>query len=117
MTSPTLVGQASAERPFSWRFTTPLFLGSALNAVNSSMIATALVPISTGLHVSVGQTASLVTALYLASAIAQPTAGKVAEVFGARRVFLTGIVLVLLGGVLGGAAPDLLVLLNARILI
>jgi MFS family permease len=117
MTSPVVVGQASTGRPFSWRFTTPLFVGSALNAINSSMIATALVPIAAGLHVSVGQTASLVTALYLASAIAQPTAGKVAEVFGARRVFLAGIVLVLLGGVLGGAAPNLLTLLIARVLI
>ncbi|GIF26807.1 MFS family permease [Actinoplanes tereljensis] len=117
MTSPIAVGQASTESPFSWRFTTPLFVGSALNAINSSMIATALVPIAAGLHVSVGQTASLVTALYLASAIAQPTAGKVAEVFGARRVFLVGIVLVLLGGVLGGVAPNLLTLLIARVLI
>jgi MFS family permease len=104
-------------KPFSWRFTTPLFIGSALNPINSSMIATALVPIATGLHVSIGQTASLVTALYLASAIAQPTAGKVAEVFGARRVFLVGIVLVLLGGVLGGVAQDLTMLLIARVLI
>jgi MFS family permease len=104
-------------KPFSWRFTTPLFIGSALNPINSSMIATALLPIATGLHVSIGRTASLVTALYLASAIAQPTAGKVAEVFGARRVFLVGIVLVLLGGVLGGVAQDLTMLLIARLLI
>lgn len=108
--------RASA-KPFSWRFTTPLYVGSALNAINSSMIATALVPIGVGLHVSVGQTASLVTALYLASAIAQPTAGKVAEVFGARRVFLTGIVLVLLGGLVGGLSQNLLTLVVARVLI
>lgn len=104
-------------KPFTWRFTTPLFVGSALNAVNSSMIATALVPIAAGLHVPVGQTASLVTALYLASAIAQPTAGKIAEVFGARRVFVAGIALVLLGGVLGGLSLNLLMLLVARVLI
>ncbi len=116
MSSPVLVDEStSSDKPFSWRFTTPLFIGSALNPINSSMIATALVPIASGLAVSVGQTASLVTALYLASAIAQPTAGKVAEVFGPRRVFLVGIVLVLLGGVLGGAAQDLLMLLIARI--
>lgn len=118
MTPPVTASQVSApRRPFSWRFNTPLFIGSALNPINSSVIATALVPIAAGLHVSVGQTASLVTALYLASAIAQPTAGKVAEVFGARRVFLVGIVLVLLGGVLGGMAPNLLTLLIARVLI
>lgn len=116
MTVRIAVGEASVGRePFSWRFTTPLFVGSALNAINSSMIATALVPIAAGLHVSVGQTASLVTALYLASAIAQPTAGKAAEVFGARRVFLFGIALVLLGGVLGGVAQNLVVLLVGRV--
>jgi MFS family permease len=104
-------------KPFSWRFTTPLFIGSALNPVNSSLIATALVPIAAGVHVSIGQTAALVTALYLASAIAQPTAGKVAEVFGPRRVFLAGILLVLVGGVVGGVAQDLLTLLASRALI
>jgi MFS family permease len=67
--------------------------------------------------VSIGQTAVLVTALYLASAVAQPTAGKVAEVFGPRRVFLAGICLVLIGGVVGGAAQDLLTLLVSRALI
>jgi predicted MFS family arabinose efflux permease len=94
--------------PFSWRFTTPLFIGSALNPINSSLIATALVPIAHGLGVSIGQTAALVTALYLASAIAQPTAGKAAEVFGPRRVFLAGIGLVLVGLPLGGVLVGLL---------
>jgi MFS family permease len=94
-----------------------LFIGSALNPINSSLIATALVPIAHGLGVSIGQTAALVTALYLASAIAQPTAGKAAEVFGPRRVFLTGIVLVAVGGLAGGFAQDLLTLLISRVLI
>jgi MFS family permease len=104
-------------RPFAWRFTAPLFIGSALNPVNSSLIATALLPIARGLGVPVGQTAALVTALYLATAIAQPTAGKAAEVFGPRRVFLAGIVLVGVGGLLGGFAGDLITLLVSRVLI
>src|ERR1035438_8705374 len=86
---------------FSWRFTTPLFMGSALNPVNSSLIATALVPIAAAMHVSVGRIAVLVSALYLASSIAQPTAGKLSEEFGPRRVFLAGILIVLIGGVVG----------------
>lgn len=105
------------ERPFTWRFTAPLFVGSALNPVNTSLIATALVPIAAGVHVSIGQTAALVSALYVASAIAQPTAGKAADVFGPRRVFLAGILLVLLGGLVGGFAPSLSILLISRILI
>ena len=104
-------------QPFSWRFTTPMFLGSALNPVNSSLIATALVPIARGVHVSVGKTVSLVSVLYLASAIAQPTFGKLAEEFGPRRVFLTGITLVLAGGLIGGFAHTLTILVIARVLI
>jgi MFS family permease len=104
-------------RPFPWRFTTPLFIGSALNPVNSSLIATALVPLAHGIGVPIGQTAALVSALYLATAIAQPTAGKAAEVFGPRRVFLAGIILVGFGGLLGGFAGDLVTLLVSRVLI
>jgi MFS family permease len=103
--------------PFSWRFTTPLFIGSALNPINSSLIATALLPIAHGIGVPVGQTAALVTALYLATAIAQPTAGKAAEVFGPRRVFLAGTILVAVGGLVGGFAGDLVTLLVSRVLI
>jgi MFS family permease len=109
--------RAVGANPFSWRFTAPMFLGSALNPVNSSLIATALVPIAHGLHVSLGRTVALVSALYLASAIAQPTGGKLAEVFGPRRVFLTGILLVLAGGVIGGLGDSLTTLLAARVLI
>ncbi|MDX6331538.1 MAG: hypothetical protein QOI83_3921, partial [Streptomycetaceae bacterium] len=103
--------------PFAWKFTTPLYVGAALNPINSSLIATALVPIATALHVSVGSTTVLVSSLYLASAIAQPTAGKLAEEFGPRRVFLTGILLVLLGGLLGGFGQNMDMLIAARVLV
>lgn len=110
-------GAAPPQAPFHWRFVTPMYLGSALNPVNSSLIATALVPLADGLGVSVGRTAVLVSVLYLASAIAQPTAGKLAEVFGPRRVFLTGILFVFVGGVVGGLGQNLATLAVARILI
>jgi MFS family permease len=92
-------------------------MGSALNPVNSSLIATALVPIAAAMHVSVGRIAVLVSALYLASSIAQPTAGKLAEEFGPRRVFLAGITTVLIGGVVGGVGQNLTTLIVARVLI
>ena len=92
-------------------------MGSTLNPINSAMLATALVPIAAGLRVAVGSTAILITSLYLASAIAQPTAGKLAEEFGPRRVFIAGISLVGLGGVLGGSGHNIALLVIARILI
>ncbi|WP_405495511.1 MFS transporter [Streptomyces sp. NBC_00096] len=120
----TISGQSRAgkartdgEDAFGWRFTTPLYLGTALNPINSSIIATALVPIATDLHVPVGSTAVLVSCLYLASAIAQPTAGKLAEEFGPRRVFLAGVLLVLAGGLIGGFGQSLGMLTVARVLI
>lgn len=108
---------ASADTLFSWRFTVPLYLGSALNPVNSSLLATALVPIAHGLQVPIGRTAALVTGLYVATAVAQPTAGKAANVFGPRRVFLAGLVLVATGGLVGGLAPNLITLVVSRVLI
>ncbi|KPV42321.1 MFS transporter [Alicyclobacillus ferrooxydans] len=106
-----------SENPFSWRFVAPMYMGSTLNPINSSMLATALVPIASFMHVSVAQTTILVTALYLASSIAQPTAGKLSAEFGPRRVFLTGIVMVLLGGLFGGFGRNLIMLIVSRILI
>jgi MFS family permease len=113
----TSAGHGGEASPFSWRFVAPLYLGSALNPINSTVIATALVPIAHHLHISVGRTSVLISALYLASAVAQPTAGKLAEEFGPRRVFQAGIVLVLLGGVLGGLSDNLAMLIVSRALI
>jgi MFS family permease len=117
MGAATQTRAAESESAFSWRFVTPLYIGSALNPINSSLIATALVPIAAAVHVSVGRTAVLVSALYLASSIAQPTGGKLAEEFGPRRVFLAGILTVLAGGLVGGLGRDLTMLVVSRVLI
>lgn len=74
-----------ANNPFSRRFVAPLYMGSTLNAINTSLLATALVPIATFMKIPVSQTTILVTVLYLASSIAQPTAGKLAEAFDRAR--------------------------------
>jgi MFS family permease len=92
-------------------------MGAALNPINSSMIATALVSIAAAMHVSVGQTAILISSLYLTSAIAQPAAGRLSEEFGPRRVFLAGIATVLVAGIIGGLARNLPTLVVSRVLI
>jgi hypothetical protein len=53
--------------PFGWKFTTPPYVGAALNPVNSSLIATALVPIAPALHVPVRGTAVLVSVSSISS--------------------------------------------------
>lgn len=104
-------------KPFSAAFVTALMLGSALNPVNSSIIPTALAPIAHDFGIDPGRAAILVSVLYLACAVAQPTAGKLSEQIGPRKVFLSGATLVLIGGLLGGFAPSFTSLIVARVLI
>ncbi|MFR9803800.1 MFS transporter [Pseudonocardia sp. RS010] len=104
-------------KPFGLRFTSPLLLGSSLNPINSSMIATALVGIGMDFHKGSSTTATLISVLYLSSAVMQPTMGKLATIFGARRVFLAGVTILLLGGIIGAAAPTFGFLAVSRALI
>jgi MFS family permease len=110
-------GRGRWSRAFGPRFVTPMLLGSALNPINSSVIATALVSIAAAIGVPVGRTGILISSLYLTCAVAQPTAGRLAEEFGPRRVFLVGIVIVAAGGIIGGIAQNLATLVIARVLI
>ena len=103
--------------PFGISFVGPLALGSALNPVNSTMISTALVPIAAEFHTSVAETGWLIAALYLTSAVAQPTAGRLADIFGPRRVYLVSLVFVAIAGVVGLLAPSLDALVAARVLL
>ena len=104
-------------RPFSARFTTPLLLGSTFNPINSSLIATGLVGIGVDLHVRPGSTALLISVLYLCSAVAQPTMGKLSTIFGPRRVFLAGAIILVAAGAVGTLAPGFGFLLVSRALI
>ncbi|MBM9507025.1 MFS transporter [Streptomyces sp. KK5PA1] len=92
-------------------------LGSVLNPVNSTMIATALVAIGHSFHAGAAQTAWLVSSLYLASAVAQPAMGRLADRLGARRVFLAGLLIVAAAGAVGMLAPALSWLIVSRVLL
>ncbi|MGW7002201.1 MFS transporter [Streptomyces sp. NPDC054933] len=102
---------------FGPKFITPLLLGSVLNPINSTMIATALASIGSELRVGAAQTAWLVASLYLASAIGQPAMGRLADLLGPRRVFLAGLLLVCAAGAVGTFASALGWLVVSRVLL
>ncbi len=102
---------------FNRRLIAPMILGAVLNPVNSSIIAVSLVPIGKALGALPSETAWLVSALYLATAIGQPVAGRLVDAYGPRRVYLLGTALVGLAGLLGILAPTLGVLIAARVLL
>ena len=117
LTKATRSAGSSTHKPFPWRFTAPLLLGSTLNPINSSMLATGLVAIGVDFHTGPGPTATLISVLYLCSAVAQPTMGKLSTLFGPRRVFVAGILILLAAGVVGTLAPGFGWLLLSRALI
>lgn len=118
----TDVEQAKESSPrhyahFGFRFVTPLALGSTLNPINSTMISTAMVAIARDYHASVAQTGWLIAGLYLTSAIAQPTMGRLADLFGPRRVYLFSLCVVTLAGIAGTIASSLGMLIAVRVLL
>ncbi|ASW57723.1 MFS transporter [Plantactinospora sp. KBS50] len=94
-----------------------MILGAILNPINSSIIAVSLVPIGAAFGAPAAQTAWLVSALYLATAIGQPVVGRLVDLFGPRRLFLAGAALAGVAGVLGTVAPNLPTLVVARVIL
>ena len=103
--------------PFGFTFIAPLVLGSVLNPINSTMLATALVPIAESLGSDIAATGWLIAALYLTTAVAQPTLGRMVDLLGARRVFLASLGLVAAAGLCGQFASTLAGLVAVRILL
>jgi MFS family permease len=118
MTASTRVDAGSSTaRTFDRKLLAPMMLGAILNPINSSIIAVALVPIATALGAPASQTAWLVSALYLATSIGQPLVGRLVDTFGPRRLFLAGAALTGIAGILGALAPNMGVLIVARVVL
>jgi MFS family permease len=110
------VTTATGDR-FDRRLIPPMILGAILNLINSSIIAIALVPIGLALGASTSATAWLVSSLYLATSVGQPLLGRLVDTFGPRRLYLIGTTMAGIAGVIGALAPNLGVLVVARVIL
>ncbi len=99
---------------FDRRLLAPMMIGAVLNPVNSSII---VVPIATALGAPASETAWLVSSLYLATSIGQPLVGRLVDMFGPRRLSIAGAILTGLAGVIGVFAPNIAVLVIARVIL
>ncbi|MBE1493640.1 MFS family permease [Amycolatopsis lexingtonensis] len=106
-----------AKAGFDRKLLAPLISGAVLNPVNSTIIAVALVPIGVAFGQPASATAWLISALYLATAVGQPVVGRLIDRYGPRRLFLPATALVGAAGVLGTLAPNLGVLIAARVVL
>ncbi|MET3141741.1 UNVERIFIED_ORG: MFS family permease [Arthrobacter sp. UYEF2] len=93
-----------------------LSLGTALNPLNSSMIAVALVVLREDFALDVATVTWVITSFYLASAAGQPLMGRLADRFGPRRLFTFGMALVAVTCALAPFAPNFALVCVARAL-
>ncbi|MBB6108634.1 Major Facilitator Superfamily protein [Mucilaginibacter lappiensis] len=99
------------------RFMTPLVLGNMLNPLNSTMLATAIVPICSAFKQDIGTGALLIVPLYLTSAIGQPLMGRLADLFSAKKINLLGFILILISALIGVYAQNFIWLVVSRIVL
>lgn len=92
-----------------------LSLGTALNPLNSSMIAVALVELQRHFALTVSVVTWVITAFYLASAAGQPLMGRLADRFGPRRLFLFGMIVVAIVCALTPFAPSFALVCAGRV--
>src|SRR5579859_1563496 len=92
-----------------------IVLGTLLNPLNSSMIAVALVTLHHDFHVDLGTSTWLISGFYLAGAVGQPLMGRLADLLGARRVFLTGLAVACAVSIAAPFSPSFGWLVAARV--
>lgn len=102
---------------FNRKLYAPMILGSVLNPVNSSIMSVALIPIGTALGAPPSQTAWLVSALYLATAIGQPVVGKLIDTLGPKILYQICTALLGIASLIAFFAPNIWWLVTARVLI
>ncbi|GAA4249685.1 MFS transporter [Dactylosporangium darangshiense] len=112
-----LLEAASARLSGRQRVTLLLLLGAQfMLAVDFSILNVALPAIGAGLHFALADLQWVATAFALPAAGFTLLSGRVADLFGRRRLFLTGLALLVLASLLGGLAQSQAQLLTARVL-
>ncbi|UQZ36808.1 MFS transporter [Paenibacillus sp. PK3_47] len=90
-------------------------LGIMLNPLNSSMIAVAVARLQQAYQLDYASVSWIIFSFYIASAIAQPVMGKASDLFGRRRIFLTGLVVAFAASMLAPLSPSFGWLIGFRV--
>jgi EmrB/QacA subfamily drug resistance transporter len=81
-------------------------LGVLLNPLNSSMISVAIARLQNVYHLDFTVVSWIIFSFYIASAIAQPVMGKASDLFGRKKIFLTGLVVAFVASLLAPLSPN-----------
>lgn len=89
-------------------------LGVFLGALDSGVISPALTTLIEELGIELKLTVWVVTVYTLTYAVSMPVIGKLADLYGRKRIFLTGIFLLAFGSLIAGVSQSLPMLLTGR---
>ena len=95
---------------------TAVALGILLNPLNTTMISVALSRLQEDFRLTFADVSWLISTYYLASAIGQPLMGKWSDLFGRKKVFMIGLLLVTVSSCLAPLAPSFGWLIGFRII-
>jgi MFS family permease len=95
---------------------TAVALGTLLNPLNTTMISVALARLQEDFQLTFTDVSWLISTYYLASAIGQPLMGKWSDLFGRKKVFILGLLLVTLSSSLAPLSPSFGWLIGFRII-
>jgi MFS family permease len=120
---PTMLRSRTASRkrvreplpPGAWRRLAACTAAAALLQLDGTLITVALPSVARDLGVSNGSTAVVLSAYFVAYALALLPGGSLVDRFGARRLALAGLGLFALGAAAGAVAPTIGVLVATRV--
>ncbi|KQN99021.1 MFS transporter [Paenibacillus sp. Leaf72] len=90
-------------------------LGVLLNPLNSSMIAVAIARLQDVYRLAFTDVSWIIFVFYIASAVAQPVMGKASDLFGRKKIFLTGLVVAFVASLLAPLSQSFGLLIVFRI--
>ncbi|MCI2947806.1 MFS transporter, DHA2 family, multidrug resistance protein [Staphylococcus caledonicus] len=93
-----------------------MLLGGFFGLLNETLLTTALPRIMKDFNIEYSQVQWLTTAFLLTNGVVVPLSAFIIQRYTTRQVFLTGIIIFLLGTLLGGFSPNFTTLLIARII-
>lgn len=99
-----------------WLLILTIGLGTLLNPLNSSMISVALTRLQHEFSLTFADATWLISVFYLASAVGQPVMGKLSDMFGPKKLFLGGLIIVAAASMLAPFSPNYPFLLGCRAL-
>ena len=109
---PAMIASSGA-RPRRKLATAAVLFGMFAGAIEMTIVGTAMPRIVGALGGS-DRFAWVISVYLLTNTVAAPLSGKLADLYGRRPVYLTGMALFLLGSTLSGAAPSMTVLIVGR---